>query len=47
MICGIRVARKQKKKIESGKNWKGTLRKIMDEFTIILLAHGLEWAVMD
>ena len=47
MICGIRVARKLNKKIESGKNWSGTLRKIMDEFTIILLAHGLEWAVMD
>lgn len=47
MIFGIRVARKQKKKIESGKNWKGTLRKIIDEFTIILLAHGIEWAVLD
>ena len=47
MICGIRVARKQHKKIESGKNWKGTLRKIMDEFTIILLAHGIEWSIAD
>lgn len=47
MICGIRVARKQNKKIESGKNWKGTLRKIMDEFTIILLAHGIEWSIAD
>lgn len=47
MIFGIRLARKQNKKIESGKNWKGTLRKIMDEFTIIALAHGIEWAVLD
>lgn len=47
MVFGIRVARKQNKKIESGKNWKGTLRKIMDEFTIILLAHGIEWTVVD
>lgn len=47
MIFGIRVARKQKKKIESGKNWKGTLRKIIDEFTIIALAHGIEWTILD
>lgn len=47
MICGIRVARKFKKKIESGKNWKGTLRKIIDEFTMILLAHGIEWTIID
>lgn len=47
MVQGIRVARKFKKKIESGKNWKGTIRKIMDEFTIICLAHGIEWAILD
>lgn len=47
MIFGIRAARRFKKKIESGKNWKGTLRKIMDEFTIIALAHGIEWAILD
>lgn len=47
MITGIRVARKQNKKIESNKNWKGTLQKIIDEFTIILLAHGIEWTVID
>lgn len=47
MIFGIRVARKQNKKIESNKNWKGTLRKIIDEFTIIALAHGIEWAILD
>ena len=46
MICGIRVAKTFKKKIESGKNWKGTLHKIMDEFTIIALAHGIEWAIL-
>lgn len=47
MFFGLRVARKFKKKIESGKNWKGTLRKIIDEFTIIALAHGIEWAILD
>lgn len=47
MIFGIRVARKFKKKIESSKNWKGTLRKIIDEFTIVALAHGIEWAILD
>lgn len=47
MITGIRVARKQNKKIESNKNWKGTLQKIIDEFTIILLAHGIEWTVIN
>lgn len=47
MIQGIRVAKRFKKKIESGKNWKGTIRKIIDEFTIIALAHGVEWAILD
>lgn len=47
MIQGIRVAKKFHKKIESGKNWKGTIRKIIDEFTIICLAHGIEWAILD
>ena len=47
MIFGFRVARKLNQKIESSKNWKGTLRKIIDEFTIIALAHGIEWAVLD
>ena len=47
MFFGLRVARKFKKKIESGKNWKGTLRKIIDEFTIIALAHGIEWSILD
>lgn len=47
MVCGFRVARKFKQEIESGKNWSGTLRKLIDEFTILCLAHGLEWSVMD
>lgn len=47
MIFGIKVARRLKKKIESGKNWKGTLRKIIDEFVIIGLAHGIEWSILD
>ena len=32
---------------KSQKSWKGTLRKILDEFTIILLAHGIEWSIVD
>lgn len=47
MIFGIRVARAQNRKIQSNKNWKGTLRKIIDEFTIIALAHGIEWSILD
>lgn len=46
MICGIRVARKLGHKIRSSKGWKGTLRKILDEFTIILLAHGIETSII-
>ena len=47
MVYGIKVARKFKKKIESGRNWAGTLRKIRDEAIILALLHGLEWAVVD
>lgn len=47
MIYGWKVARKFKKKLESGKNWKGTIRKIKDEAVILALLHGLEWAVVD
>lgn len=47
MYYGIKVARKFKKKIESGKNWGGTIRKIRDEGIILSLLHGLEWAVLD
>lgn len=47
MIFGIRVAKKFNRKIESSKNWGGTLRKILDEFVIIALAHGIEWSILD
>lgn len=47
MIYGIKVAKKLNQKIESGKNWSGTLNKIKDEAIILALLHGLEWAVMD
>lgn len=46
MIFGIQVARKQKKKIESGKNWDGTIKKLIGEFTIIALTHGIEWSIL-
>jgi len=46
MVYGIRVACKQKKKIESSKNWKGTITKILDELTIISLARLLEFSVL-
>lgn len=47
MITGFRVAKKLKKKIESSKNWSGTLRKILDEFFLVMLAHGIEWSILD
>lgn len=47
MIYGIRVAVKNKHKVESNKTWKGTLRKILDEFSIISLARLLEYSVFD
>lgn len=47
MIFGMRVAKKFKQKIESGKNWSGTLRKILDEFILVMMAHGIEWAILD
>lgn len=47
MIYGLKVARKFKKKIESGKNWSGTIRKMKDTLIILSLVHGLEWAVFD
>ena len=47
MIYGFKVARKFKKKIESGKNWKGTIRKLKDSLIILSLVHGLEWAVLE
>lgn len=47
MIYGFKVARKQNKKIESGKNWTGTISKLWHEFVIIAIAHGIEWAILD
>lgn len=47
MIYGIKVAKKLGQKITSKKNWRGTLQKIKDEFTIILLAHLLEYVVLN
>lgn len=47
MCYGIKVAHKQKQKITSNKNWKGTLTKLFDEFAIISLARLLEYAVLD
>lgn len=46
MIYGIKVAKKQGRKITSRKNWKGTLLKIRDEFVLILLAHSIEFTVL-
>lgn len=46
MIYGIKVANKQHQKITSDKNWNGTLKKIIDEFTIITLARLLEYAII-
>ena len=47
MFYGIKVACKNKKKIESHKGWKGTLTKISDEWVIISLARLLELAVLN
>lgn len=46
LIYGIKVAKRQGQKITSEKGWKGTLKKILDEFTIILLARLLELSVI-
>ena len=46
MCYGIKVAKKASKKITSKKNWKGTLAKIRDEFTLILLAHLIEFVIL-
>ena len=45
MFYGIKIAYKKKRKIESGKNWSGTLVKILDELTILSLARLLEFSV--
>ena len=46
LVYGIKVAKRQGQKITSEKGWKGTLKKILDEFTIILLARLLELSVI-
>ena len=46
MFYGIKVACKQKKKITSSKNWKGTVAKLLDEFALISLARLLEYSVL-
>ena len=45
LFYGIKVAKKAGKKLQSNKSWKGTLRKLRDEFTIIALGHLVEHAV--
>lgn len=47
MFYGIKVARKYNKKIESHKNWKGTIAKLLDEWVIISLARLLEMSIID
>lgn len=47
MFYGIKVAKNSNKKIESGRNWTGTIRKLWHEFIIIALAHGIEWSILD
>ena len=46
MFYGIRVAVHNNNKLESNRNWKGTLRKLLDEFSIISLARLLEYSVL-
>ena len=46
MFYGIKVALKNKQKILSNKGWKGTLKKLGDEWIIISLARLLELAVL-
>lgn len=46
MYYGIKVAVKNHKKIQSSKSWKGTLRKLADEWVIISLARLLELSVL-
>lgn len=46
MIYGIAVAKKQKKKITSDKNWHGTLMKLVNEFTLLFLARVIEYTIL-
>ena len=47
MFYGLKVARKFNKKLESHKNWAGTISKLFDEFIIISLARLLEMSVIN
>lgn len=47
MFYGIKRAEKLGQKITSKQNWRGTLWKIKDEFTILLLAHLLEYVILN
>ena len=47
LIYGLRVARKFKQKLESKRTWRGTIAKMMDEFTIISLARLIEYTILD
>lgn len=46
MFYGIKVACKNKKKVESHKTWQGTITKLLDEWVIISLARLLEISVL-
>ena len=46
MFYGIKVSCKFNRKIESRRNWSGTIIKLLDEFTVISLARLLEFAVL-
>lgn len=46
MAYGIAVAKKQKKKITSSKNWKGTLSKLWHEILLLCMARLVEFTVL-
>lgn len=46
MGYGIAIAKKQKKKITSDKNWHGTLSKLWHEFLLVCMARLIEFTVL-
>lgn len=42
LIYGLKVAKKQKVKIESKRTWNGTIRKMRDMFSILTMVRGIE-----
>lgn len=42
LIYGLKVAKKQKVKIESKRTWNGTVKKLRDIFSIITMIRGIE-----